>query len=197
MFYIKELNDRFNDINGGYSTRPFKMLNVNFDLVNPYLPFGFDVLIPAVEKSILALNNLGVDEVIVPNMTLHLTLDKIDFEDEVKQKIRHPFKLMVQKLKKIDVKEITLIGTRYTMESEMFHNYFTDENIKVNAPSIKHIKAIDELRLKVYNFGYESKFKNELCNILSKYQNPVLACTELSMINSGCLDLVEVQLDCV
>ena len=76
LFYISKLNQQFREKNGGYSTQPLKMLSANFDDVNPYLPFEFEVLVPVVRKYILKLNELGIHKIMIPNMTLHLASRK-------------------------------------------------------------------------------------------------------------------------
>ncbi len=195
VHYLTELNSLYNNQFGGYSTCPFKLLNVNFNEINPHLPEGFEVLIPRVRKYIIELNEMGVCTIVIPNITLHLTIDQINFPDEIKSKIIHPFEELIRQLKSSEISEFTLLGTRHTMKSELVKNYFSQQGIQVLIPEENDIKLIDELRTATYEKGTSSKRSDQLLQIAKKYQNPVIFCTELSLLNtSELLDVVSLQI---
>lgn len=174
-----------------------KIHQVDFEFINEHLPFGFEILKPIVEKHILDLYNLGVNNIVIPNMTLHLTVDRINLPARIKDKIIHPFKETIQQLKEKGIQEITLLGTRHTMQSDLIQKYFKDEKIDLHTINQENLVAIDELRMKVYEQGASDALAKELNSLSSKYPNPVLMCTELSLINSDFIDAVKCQIQAV
>lgn len=187
-------------LNQGISNDPgleLKIHQVDFESINEHLPFGFEILKPIVEMHILDLYNLGVDNIVIPNMTLHLTIDRINLLAKVKDKIVHPFKETIQQLKEKGVQEITLLGTRHTMQSDLIQEYFQDEKIDLHTINQKDLVAIDELRMKVYEQGASDTLAKELNGLSSNYPNPVLMCTELSLINSDFVDAINCQIQAV
>ena len=82
------------------------------------------------------------------------------------------------------IKHITLAGTRHTMQSEQLSDYFTARKMKVGFPSPQDIQALDEIRLNVFTNGFSAKEKEKMETLLSKYAYVVLACTELSLLNT-------------
>jgi aspartate racemase len=52
LFYIEQLNKGYNKKHGDYSTFPFKMLNVDFQLYNTYLPAQYEILLPQLQKDL-------------------------------------------------------------------------------------------------------------------------------------------------
>jgi len=77
LYYIDELNRIYNEFNGGFSTFPFKMLNADFDEINQLLPIYSEELDRIVTHYLVELTQMNVKHVLVPNITLHETIDII------------------------------------------------------------------------------------------------------------------------
>jgi len=99
-------------------------------------------------------------------------------------------------LKAQEIEEITLVGTRHTMQSDQLAGFFESRGITVKFPETDDISALDALRLQVFEEGFSKGAKKEMDKILSRYDNPVLACTELSILNreSQFIDLARLQI---
>ncbi len=186
LFYIEELNRRYNAKHGGFSTYPFKLLNTDFDQINQQLPHYSDELHATVYQYLLQLTALNIDHILVPNITLHETIDIIISQESFPTPIIHPLKETVNTLKENNTQEIILFGTEYTMNSEYIKSYFNKNGIQVIKPSIEDMKNIDNIRREVYkdiNLKKNVGAHNQLIEKYTKENNIVLACTELSMIN--------------
>lgn len=180
LFYIKELNRLYFDKKGGYTTCPFKLWNANFDVINNLLPESSAKLDVLLQNCLTELQNLKVDAILIPNITLHETADKIN---EVSG-IIDPVRLTIAKLKERDFNKVALFGSLYTMESDYLKVKFNNEGISVILPSQEERLLIDNIRKNIYRETDSMELLKEYNNIIEKYarQYPViLACTELSI----------------
>ena len=196
-YYINEIHRRFKLQHGEFSTCPFLLYQIDFQEINPFLPNQFDILIPKVQTFLNQISNFGITKLLVPNITLHETLDQIEWS----LKICHPIDLTIQYLHRNMITEIYLFGTLYTMNSEYLKEKFSKNNISLKKPSEVDQKLIDDFRKEVYN---ETQTPDEVLNfqnLIRKYsiENPVvIACTELSIFslkeNPSCIDMMDLQI---
>lgn len=197
LFYVNAINTEFQRKNGSYSTCPFILYQVNFDEINPYLPHDFHILIPAVQKYFLEMKNIGIKTVLIPNITLHETVDQISTDIN----IIHAIDLTLKKLQQRKISRVVLFGTVFTMESEYMRSKFAQKQIQLISISLEDKLFVDDFRKKVYE-GKETvvdvlKFQN-LCYLYSQQETLVLACTELSIHsikNDNIFDMVQIQID--
>ncbi len=183
LFYIDELNRRFNLLHKGDSTCPFILYNIDFEKVNPYLPNQFNKLIPLLSLYINNIKQLGINFLLIPNITLHESIDKIYIDLD----IAHPIQLTIDKLTDREHTETVIFGSLYTMKSTYLKHSFQQRGILLIEPEMEDQKFLDYLRKQVY-FEQESKKDLEeyrrLLNIYSKDHPVVIACTELSICTS-------------
>lgn len=187
LFYIDELNKRFNSLFRGYSTCPFILYNTNFENINPYLPNDFNKLEPILLHYLKKIKELGVNFLLVPNITLHEALDRINTELD----IAHPIQLTIDKLKESKQAEAVIFGSLYSMQSNYLKEAFLKRNILLIEPRKEHKKFIDYIRNQIY-FEQESKKDLEeyrhLLLLYSKDHPVVIGCTELSIYGSQTLN---------
>lgn len=198
-YYIHEINRLFQKMDGGYSTMPFKMLNANFNDINPLLPNQFDALIPIVKMYLEKLDTLAVDNILVPNITLHQTIDQIALPNSIKCKLIHPIDIAVSRLKEFGVDQVVLFGSVYTMNANYISDKLSTAGIKMLKPSRQDQEKIDLIRRGVYDNGDTALLLKQAQNIALAYSDfPILlACTELSMLHHGIpqsFDMVELQI---
>ncbi len=182
-FYIELLNEYYNHEVGGYSTCPLLMVNSNFDEINPYLPNHYDKLEPALTFYLNQCEKLSIEQLIIPNITLHECYDRLFAKNNAPDiEIIHPVKATTEELKKDDHQKITLIGSYYTMQSLHLISQFTDHHISVDIP--EEINEIDKIRQLVYNNQASSDDIQRFNALVKHYlgKGPVvIACTELSI----------------
>lgn len=198
LFYIKELNALHNIKQGGFSTFPFKMLNANFDEINNLLPYASNQLDGIVKSYLEELIELGVSSILVPNITLHETIDRLNLEIE----IIHPIDLTLTEIQKSQHKKAMIFGTKFTMESSYIQSIFEEHNIEILMPSEKEILFIDNVRKQVYQELQTDEMVKEFNKIVAKYSKEnavVIACTELSVALSkqgkNVFDMARIQIE--
>ena len=183
LFYIDELNKRFNALFKGYSTCPFILYNINFENLNPYLPNQFNKLKPLLSLYVNNFKKLGVSFLLIPNITLHEAIDKIYIDLD----IAHPVQLTIDRLIEDEHAKAVIFGSLYTMQSNYLKNAFLKKEILLIEPKEEHKNFIDYIRKQIY-YGQETKKDlEEYRRILIRYskEHPVvIACTELSIFSS-------------
>ncbi len=198
LYYISELNRLFHNLHDGYSTCPFIMWNTNFDKINSLLPDISEELNALSQQCIHEVEKLDVDYILIPNITLHESIDQIT----VKKNLLHPVHLTVSKLVEQKVQKIVLMGSEHTMNSDYIRSIFQASNIEIEIPAQDDRIQIDNFR----KYVYEKKENKELIlnyhKTIAKYTESnylVLACTELSIFkpknNNKLLDMVQIQID--
>jgi len=198
VFYIEELNRRYNALKGGYSTFPFKLLNTNFNNINPFLPNQFEVLKNNLTPYIKETEKLNIEALLIPNITLHETLDML----KLKIPIIHPVKNSIELLKEKECKDVVIVGSLYSMNSSYISSQLLNENIKVSLPSADDMKFIDGLRQKIYLNHESPEEVNQYNNLIKFYASTktvLIACTELSLIfdsrSANVYDMARIQMD--
>jgi aspartate racemase len=197
LFFIKELNRHYNQKTGGYSTCPFLLLNTNFDTINSLLPNTSQELDNLIQKRLNELEQMDIIHMLIPNITLHETIDRLVIEKSV----IHPIHLSVSKIKQHNWNKIVLFGSLYTMKSDYISSIFNTNGIEIELPTQKDMLLIDEVRKQIYANKETDELITKFHLLIKKYteKNPVvLACTELSIFNpinnNDLLDMAQVQI---
>ncbi|WP_313502365.1 aspartate/glutamate racemase family protein [Kaistella carnis] len=196
--YINQIHENYHLVDGGYSTCPMMVYQIDFQEINPYLPNDFPRLIPKMELYINQLVDLGITKLLIPNITLHETLDQIDLPIT----LCHPITLTTKYLKENQISEVYLFGTKYTMNSEYIPQKFGENGIKVKTPHEEDQVWLDEFRTSIYEKNQTHESISTFQNMISKYgsKSPVIiACTELSIYsikeNPSCIDMMDLQIN--
>ena len=184
LFYMEELNAVYNKKHRGFSTCPFKMLNTNFDKINQLLPNPSKELETIVNQILDDLIQLEIDVILVPNITLFETIDKL----KIATSIVHPVKATLAEIVKSKHKRVIIFGSQYTMESNYIKSIFAEKDLETFPPTQDEIFFIDNLRKQVYQKLATTEMLDEFNKIIEKYAKDfavVTACTELSIALSG------------
>lgn len=197
-FYLKEIHRKYQEKNDQFSTCPLLVYQIDFQEINPFLPNQFEVLIPKLKETLKEITTLGITRLLIPNITLHETLDQI----KIPLKICHPVDLTLKHLEDNQISEVYLFGTLYTMNSEYLKSRFLAKKVKVLQAVESDQKWIDDFRKKVYQ-GNETLeeiiFFQTLIRKYSEKNVVVIACTELSVFslkeNPSCIDMMDLQVE--
>lgn len=200
LFYLKELNKQYYEKKGGYHTFPCVVYNVDFNTINSNLPNNFEKLIPELEHHLKLFFQLEIDVCLIPNITLHETYDL----GNLKYPIIHPITLAIEYLNYKNIQQVTVFGSKYTMESQYIKSKFEAENIEVKFPKSENIVSIDFFRQNLYKHqetDIQIQSYKDLVTTYSKTSTVLIACTELSIIHSEMsfsatvLDLAQLQIE--
>lgn len=198
QYYLQRIHEKFQQQNKEYSTCPLMLYQIDFQEINPFLPNKFSDLIPHVKDYLEKIFALGIKKLLVPNITLHETLDQMD----VPLEIYHPVPLTLTYLKKKNISEAFLFGTSYTMNSDYLRRNFPAKDVTLLRPSKEDQEWIDHFRKMVYEGNVATSDIERFHETIKQYaeSNPVLiACTELSLHapknGDSCIDMAELQID--
>lgn len=197
-FYLSELNSAYQKQKGGYSTFPLLLLNADFNKINPFLPSPSLELDDVVQSYVSEIEEFGKENILIPNITLHETIDRINVE----KNIIHPIHLTISTIKKNQWTKIVLFGSLHSMQSTYLNRHFKSTNIEVILPLKEEMLLIDEVRKQVYHETETEDLIKKYHSLILKYStnNPVvLACTELSIFNpknnNNIIDMVQLQIE--
>ena len=198
LHYVDELNKKFLQKFGGYSTCPFIMVNTNFNTINPFLPDQEIDLYKNLLPYLYFIEQISIKHLLVPNITIHEVLDKILEKHHFSFTLIHPVNLIIAKLNKNAVTKVIILGSLYTMQGNYIQNLLQENKITTIELDIKDQKKVDDLRKSIYN--EDTGDSSLLENLLKKHPNVtfVLACTELSLLkykSPYIIDLPDLQLD--
>lgn len=198
--YIGQLNRMFLNKMGGYSTCPFLLLNANFDHINPHLPNKLDRLEPTLLGYLEEITTLGIQYLLIPNITLHQTLDRLLKKHTFPFQILHPVELVANAIQKSGFQQATILATAYTMQSNYIPDILKKYNIQTIPPTPTQIIAADRIRKAIYNYGITPTVNQEWAELLEQStptEATVIACTELSLLSpkpTNTFDLVDLQI---
>ncbi|SFI89802.1 aspartate racemase [Kaistella treverensis] len=198
VYYFNEIQQRYQIQQNEFSTCPLLLYQTDFQEVNPFLPGEFEILIPKVNSYLDRIAELEISSLLVPNITLHETLDQIDLPFE----IYHPVDLALKYFEENSIPQAFVFGTLYTMNGDYLKDKFAAQNIKLLQPETADQHWLDDFRKSVYNETQTADEVKYFQNLIEKYaqKSPVLlACTELSAFspkdNLRCIDMAELQIE--
>lgn len=202
IFYMEQLNKNYQAVHGGYSTCPFLLFNCDFNNINPFLPNSFKDLKSNLLPYFKELNKSPITTLIIPNITLHETLDLMEVESNFQYSVIHPIESTLNALKKNKVKEVVLFGSLYSMQSSYITKQIKDNGIKVTLPTENEMSFIDDFRQHIYdnkeNPNDLIRYK-QLIQSYSMTKGLVIACTELSLvldkITTNVYDMARIQIE--
>jgi len=197
-FYLTALNSLYNQEKGGYSTCPLVLVNTDFNTINSLLPNISEQLDFAVSQYTDEIETLNFQHLLIPNITLHATIDRL----KIKTKVLHPVYLSIKAIKDRHWGKVVLFGSLFSMTSSYIKEQFIANGIEVILPSQDDMTFIDVVRQRIYNETDTEELIESYHSIINKYTENtpvVLSCTELSILkpkgNKNLLDMAQVQLE--
>lgn len=174
-----------------------QLIKLDFDNdINPYLPSNELMLDGKLRTELEKFDDVTC--ILIPNITLHETLDRIDPNGE-HFPVVHAVRETIAELKSQGVSRVTLFGSLHTMNAQLLIEQFEANSIQCHRPSEEDQQRIDSLRQSVYAGAESEDDLEQFQKLLKTYNNApvVLACTELSLIASaeqGVVDMARVSI---
>ena len=132
-----------------------------------------------------AANNLekaGADFIVICTNTMHKVINQI--KEKISVPILHIAEMTAEKILEKGLKNIALLGTKYTMEQDFYKSKLIEKGINVIIPDKNDIEIInkviyDELCLGTINSNSKKKFLEIVDKLRSKgAEGIILGCTE-------------------
>ena len=136
-----------------------------------------------------AANNLekaGADFIVICTNTMHKVVNQI--KEKISIPILHIAEMTAEKILEKGIKNIALLGTKYTMEQDFYKSKLIEKGINVIIPDKNDIETIneviyDELCLGSINFNSKKKFLEIVDKLRSKgAEGIILGCTEIGLL---------------
>lgn len=132
------------------------------------------------------LKKAGADFILICANTMHIVAD--DVEKEVGLEVLHIAKTTKIEIMKHKIKKVGLLGTKFTMESDMYPKIMKIDNIEIIVPSadeqaLIHQVIYNELILGIFSNESKKKFLDIISRLESKgAEGVILGCTEIPLL---------------
>ena len=136
-----------------------------------------------------AANNLekaGADFIVICTNTMHKVVNQV--KEKISVPILHIAEMTAEKILEKGLKNIALLGTKYTMEQDFYKSKLIEKGINVIIPDKNDIEIInkviyDELCLGTINSNSKKKFLEIVDKLRSKgAEGIILGCTEIGLL---------------
>ena len=136
-----------------------------------------------------AANNLekaGADFIVICTNTMHKVVNQI--KEKISIPILHIAEMTAEKILEKGLKNIALLGTKYTMEQDFYKSKLIEKEINVIIPDKNDIEIInkviyDELCLGTINSDSKKKFLEIVDKLRNKgAEGIILGCTEIGLL---------------
>ena len=132
------------------------------------------------------LEKAGADFIVICTNTMHKVVNQI--KEKISIPILHIAEMTAEKILEKGIKNIALLGTKYTMEQDFYKSKLIEKGINVIIPDKNDIETIneviyDELCLGTINFNSKKKFLEIVDKLRSKgAEGIILGCTEIGLL---------------
>lgn len=136
-----------------------------------------------------AANNLekaGADFIVICTNTMHKVVNQI--KEKISIPILHIAEMTAEKILEKGLKNIALLGTKYTMEQDFYKSKLIEKGINVIIPDKNDIETINEVIYDELCLGtINSDSKKKFLEIVDKLRNKgaegiILGCTEIGLL---------------
>ncbi len=132
------------------------------------------------------LEKAGADFIVICTNTMHKVVNQI--KEKISVPILHIAEMTAEKILEKGLKNIALLGTKYTMEQDFYKSKLIEKGINVIIPDKNDIETIneviyDELCLGIIKSNSKKKFLEIVDKLRSKgAEGIILGCTEIGLL---------------
>ena len=185
--YYQIINETIKNRLGGLHSAKCILYSVDFDEIEKYQTRGeWDKSADVLSEAAQALERAGVDYIVICTNTMHKVVPEIGRRIHIP--ILHIADMTAVQLKKQGIRNVGLLGTKYTMQQDFYKNILIRQGIEVIVPNDDDVDVVnrviyDELCLgKIFE-----KSKAAYLDIIHKLarngaQGIILGCTEIGLL---------------
>ena len=132
------------------------------------------------------LEKAGADFIVICTNTMHKVVNQI--KEKISIPILHIAEMTAEKILEKGLKNIALLGTKYTMEQDFYKSKLIEKGINVIIPDKNDVEIInkviyDELCLGIINSNSKKKFLEIVDKLRNKEaEGIILGCTEIGLL---------------
>lgn len=186
ILYYETLNKLYNQKFGAFHSCPILLYSIDYNEIKSNYNDGWDVIPQLLKKELQVLLDSNPSCVMIANNTLHKAFDLIKHELEINIPVFHIIELTKEYIINNNYKNVLLLGTKYTMESDFFKEPLIQADINVVIPDEEERTEIQKIQIQLSSgkpvtpesIAYFEKL-NEKYSHLDAF---ILGCTEIPLL---------------
>ena len=185
--YYKIINETVKEKLGGLHSAKCILYSVDFQEIEECQANGnWEKSGEILGEAAYNLEKAGADFIVICTNTMHKVVNQI--KEKISIPILHIAEMTAEKILEKGLKNIALLGTKYTMEQDFYKSKLIEKGINVIIPDKNDIEIIneviyDELCLGTINFDSKKKFLEIVDKLRSKgAEGIILGCTEIGLL---------------
>ena len=185
--YYKIINETVKEKLGGLHSAKCILYSVDFQEIEECQANGnWEKSGEILGEAAYNLEKAGADFIVICTNTMHKVINQI--KEKISIPILHIAEMTAEKILEKGLKNIALLGTKYTMEQDFYKSKLIEKGINVIIPDKNDIETIneviyDELCLGTINFNSKKKFLEIVDKLRSKgAEGIILGCTEIGLL---------------
>ena len=185
--YYKIINETVKEKLGGLHSAKCILYSVDFQEIEECQANGnWEKSGEILGEAAYNLEKAGADFIVICTNTMHKVVNQI--KEKISIPILHIAEMTAEKILEKGLKNIALLGTKYTMEQDFYKSKLIEKGINVIIPDKNDIETIneviyDELCLGTINFNSKKKFLEIVDKLRNKgAEGIILGCTEIGLL---------------
>ena len=185
--YYKIINEVIKEKLGGLHSAKCVLYSVDFQEIEECQANGnWEKSGEILGEAAYNLEKAGADFIVICTNTMHKVVNQI--KEKISIPILHIAEMTAEKILEKGLKNIALLGTKYTMEQDFYKSKLIEKGINVIIPDKNDIEIInnviyDELCLGTINSNSKKKFLEIVDKLRSKgAEGIILGCTEIGLL---------------
>ena len=187
MTYYKVINETVKNRLGGLHSAKCIMYSVDFYEIEKCQADGnWEKSGEILGEAAYNLEKAGADFIVICTNTMHKVINQI--KERISIPILHIAEMTAEKILEKKMKNIALLGTKYTMEQDFYKSKLIEKGINVIIPVKNDIEIInkviyDELCLGIINPESKAKYLEIVKTLKQKgAEGIILGCTEIGLL---------------
>ena len=185
--YYKIINETVKEKLGGLHSAKCILYSVDFQEIEECQANGnWEKSGEILGEAAYNLEKAGADFIVICTNTMHKVVNQI--KEKISIPILHIAEMTAEKILEKRLKNIALLGTKYTMEQDFYKSKLIEKGINVIIPDKNDIEIIneviyDELCLGIINSNSKKKFLEIVDKLRNKgAEGIILGCTEIGLL---------------
>jgi aspartate racemase len=185
--YYRYINEGVNQELGGMNYAECIIYSFNYaDIIKNNRADDWEANFSMISKAAVGLRDGGADAIVLCANTMHLLADRV--QDFIKLPLIHIATATGLEIKKMGLKKVGLLGTRFTMERDFFTNKLNEYQIESLIPGSNdrdfiHETIFEELGKGILNDSSKKRYLEIIAKLIAEgAEGIILGCTEIPLL---------------